>query len=613
MTDSLELSSEAYADQWDEVDQRQILKITDFESTIRHELETDAVGLATLPAVTLKSIGSQPGLFEMKERLGMGGMGEVRRARQPALQRDVAIKLVRSDAQTSQPSRILLREALVMGYLEHPNIVPIHVVGRDEGDELVVAMKRVEGITLADRVSGGYRLQQLEENLELLIAVCNATEFAHQRGVLHLDIKPSNIMIGSFGEVYLVDWGTAVAWREDVPSTIPRPLNDGLIRGTPAYMAPEMVSAAPSTPETDVFLLGGVLHAILAGHGPNVGDSAEAVLECAFISPRRELPDAVPDELADILHKSLARRPSERYETAGALRDALTAYLKSRTAREMLDSAKRTRANFTDLIAAEAPKAQVYGAFGAARQLLVDAQHAAPDPSYARAELQVLIETMCDWELANNNPAGAEALLHDLPQLNPQLRERIRLASEANLAERVELVELRRQIDPRVANNQKIAMWLAIAGVIGVIYVTPAALGYSPVPSEALVGHVGYLIALLIVTLGLRSRLMDTRVNREVVGLVWVLSLFGLFGRIAAYFGSIELGVAIGFDLALVATMGAFGAWIIDRRVLAAVPWHFAGAVAAFSMPEHGALIFGLSHFVALASVAATYALFREG
>ena len=613
MSNSTEQGSEAYADGWEEVDRRQIIKITDIESTIRHEMGNDEVGLATLPKVTLRSVGAQPGIFELGERLGMGGMGEVRLARQPALQRDVAIKIVRSSGGVLQGSRILLREALVMGYLEHPNIVPIHIVGRDEEEELVVAMKRIDGVTLQERVDSGYRLKELDDNLETVITVCNAVDFAHQRGLVHLDIKPSNVMIGAFGEVYLLDWGTAVAYRDDAPKTIPRPIQDGRIRGTPAYMAPEMVTAEKPEPVTDVFLLGGLLHAVLTGHGPNTGDDPEAVLECAYHSLPRELPEAVPAELAAIVNKALARRRSERFRTAGELRDALARYLRSRTARDMLESARRTRLQFDASVASHAAAAQVYGAFGAARQLLTDARRAAGDPSYASADLQSLIEQMCAWELGNDNPSGALTLLHDLPQINPALREHIKQALDVKEREREELVELRRQIDPRVANNQKITLWLLIGGVIAAIYVTPAALGYQQLPTEALLGHIGYLVALLLVTLGLRRRLLDTRMNREVVGLVWVLSLFGLFVRIAAYIGALSLGTAVGLDLALVATMATFGAWTLDRRVLAAVPFHFAGAVACFLAPEHAALVFGLSHGVALSAVAGAYAMFRDG
>lgn len=612
--DSVELDSEAYEDGWDEIDKRQVFKITDVESTIRHDIESDQMGLATLPSVTLRAIGTQRGLFELGERLGMGGMGEVRLARQPALERDVAIKLVRQNAGTSQPSRILLREALVMGYLEHPNIVPIHIVGRDETEELVVAMKRIEGQTLQERVASGYRLQELDENIEILIQVCNACEFAHQRGVVHLDIKPNNVMIGAFGEVYLLDWGTAVAFRNDVPDTIPRPLNDGKIRGTPAYMAPEMVTADPPSIATDVFLLGGLLFAILTGHGPNSGDSPEAVLECAYRSPPRALPDAVPRELADIVNKALARRPSERYLSAAAFRDTLTGYRRSRTARDMLDSARRTRTSFDALLGDAATKpGQLYSAFGAARQLLLDARSAADDPGYASGDLQSLVETMIHWEMNRDNPAGAEALLHDLPQIRPQLRTEIQNALKMQSQEREELLELRRQVDPRVANKQKILLWLVIGFAIAAIYATPALFGYQQAPPEALFGHIGYLVALLFITIGLRERLFDTRVNREVIGLVWVLSLFGLFVRVAAFIDAVSLSTAIGLDLALVATMVVFGGWTLDRRVYAAAPWYFAGAVACFLIPEHAALVFGLTHGAALSSIAGAHVLRPEG
>ena len=593
-----------------DVDRRMAFALEDIEQTIRFDIEGDDTTLATLPLLPLKSVGDEPGLFEIKERLGLGGMGEVRLARQPALQRDVAIKLARSGASAAQPSQVLLREALVMGYLEHPNIVPIHIVGRDESGELVVAMKRIEGQTLQDRIARPDRLEVLDDNLEVLLGVCNAVEFAHQRGVVHLDIKPANIMVGSFGEVYLLDWGTAVAYRDDVPSTIPRPANDGMVRGTPAYFAAEMVAGEAVVPATDVFLLGGILYSLLTGYGPNTGNTTEAVCECAFREEPRELPDGCPPELAEIIHRALRPWPQQRFATAAQFRDAVAGYLRSRSARDMLEAGRRAAVRHADLIRANADSGRVYGAFGAARQFIVDARTAAKLDGYGEPELQSLLERMCEWELGRENAAGAEALIRELPSPNPELARRIAAAAAARSAEKAELAELRREVDPGVANKQKIAMWLLIGGAIALIYVTPALLGHRQAPTEALVGHVVYLGALLLVTALLSKRLLDTRLNREVVGLVWVLSIFGLFVRIGAFAGALSLSTAIALDLALVATMGGFATVTIDRRLVAALPFHLIGAGIALATTIDPALVFGVSHGVALTAIAGTYAIF---
>lgn len=607
--DTVNLDEDARA-AWGRVNRAQFAAIGDPQETVRHHVASGEGGaLETLPTLTLRTLGAQPRLFEIGlTRLGVGGMGEVRLGRQPALQRDVAIKLVRSGVETGDDlTRTLLREALVMGYLEHPNIVPIHVVGRDEQGEIVVAMKRVEGQTLQDRLTGVRPVDELDADLEAVVQVCNALEFAHRRGVVHLDIKPANVMIGAFGEVYLLDWGTAVAYRDDVPPAIPRLLADGLIRGTPAYLAPEMVTSYNVGPAADIYMLGGLLYAIVTGRGPNFGATPQDVLKCAYFCPPRALPDGVPAELAAIIHRALAREPSARFASAAELRDCLNVYLRSKAARQIVELAQLARGHFETLVATDADAFDVYSAFGAARRLVSDAERVAGPQVTRDHDLRALIVRMCAWELDHGKPAAAQALLHELASPDPALAARVAAALEAEARERAELQDLRRQIDPRVANRHKVVMWLLIGGAIGLIYVTPAVLGFRPTATDALVGHVGYLIALLGVTVAMRDRLMETRTNREVLGLVWVLSLFGLVLRIGAHAGGLDLGLAIAFDLALVGGVAAFAGWTIDRRVAVAVPFEFAGAAAAWAWPEQASLVFGITHAVGLSAVAAAH------
>jgi len=199
------------------------------------------VDAGELPLVAVAS----PGDAEAPEivvtgRLGEGGMGVVELAHQRSLQRDVALKRVRPDAPPHVVAA-LLREAMFTGYLEHPSIVPVHALGRDEAGRPVMLMKRLEGVSLEALLddsahpvwarAGGDRLATV---LEIGRKLCDAIAFAHSRGVLHRDLKPANVMLGAFGEVVLLDWGIATRVGERHAA--------GSIAGTLAYMAPEMLA-----------------------------------------------------------------------------------------------------------------------------------------------------------------------------------------------------------------------------------------------------------------------------------------------------------------------------------------------------------------------------------
>lgn len=196
---------------------------------------------------------SAPGIMAelaMGETIGEGGMGVVRRAEQLTLRREVAVKQLRADTHRTYAQEQLLREAWVTGGLEHPNIVPVYALGTDPDGNPVIVMKKIEGtawkdlIDLGDAPSGHADLDaatdRLAWHLNVFQTVCNALAFAHSRGIIHRDIKPDNVMVGAFGEVYLLDWGIAVSLDDE---TLPLARDVKTVAGTPAFMAPEMASA----------------------------------------------------------------------------------------------------------------------------------------------------------------------------------------------------------------------------------------------------------------------------------------------------------------------------------------------------------------------------------
>ena len=318
--------------------------------------------------------------FTVRDRVGKGGMGEIFRAGQNALQREVAIKKIIPEhlqsAGAAAMEEAFISEALVTGYLDHPNIVPVYSLGRDDDGKWFFTMKMVRGIewrhllhpekckneamkaeALARKLGVGDPVQRaahLDENLRVLLSICNAVAFAHSKKIIHRDLKPENVMVGEFGEVLVMDWGLAV----DVSETPAPPGNpehrvpsraDCGLGGTPSYMAPEQMmldasgkySGAGLNCWTDVFLLGGMLHEVLTGDSPYSGPSIGAVLAKVTQCNPVELPDTVPVELAAICRKAMAKNPRERFASASEFQKALSDFLRHRESAAVAAKAER--------------------------------------------------------------------------------------------------------------------------------------------------------------------------------------------------------------------------------------------------------------------------------
>lgn len=282
--------------------------------------------------------------------VGEGGMGSLRRVRDLDLMRQVVVKRLHPELNRDRGIvQRLVEEAQITGQLDHPNIVPVHELGRDERGDRYFSMKLVEGRTLQEliREAGAERLapDRLVEFLEILVKVCEAVAFAHSRGVIHRDLKPANIMVGDYGQVYVMDWGIArlsnrlptdgstVVVSRDVEGSEPdRP---GMLVGTLSYMAPEQAEARHDRLDsrTDVFALGGTLYYLLAGRPPYQGKTQHALLDQAL---KCEPPDPeeaadgviVPSRLARIARKAMARDPDDRYPSVKAMKRDLEAFLR---------------------------------------------------------------------------------------------------------------------------------------------------------------------------------------------------------------------------------------------------------------------------------------------
>lgn len=308
---------------------------------------------ATLPDLRAAERTSSPlggttpdARYAIGRTLGRGGMGEVRLAHDERIDREVAIKLLRDDqAYGADLIARFVREARLQGQLEHPAVVPVHDLGTDPDGKPYFVMKRLKGTTLAEVLATNATDAVARERwprrilLARFVDVCLAIELAHTRGVVHRDLKPANIMLGDFGEVYVLDWGLARvtgelsqrfgrlernANGEDSGGTLA-----GELLGTPGYMAPEQIRGEAVDVRADVYALGCVLYEILTGRPPVPRGMAalEPALDAVELRPSVLCPEVdVPVELDELCARATAS-DREKRPSARTVADLIQAYL----------------------------------------------------------------------------------------------------------------------------------------------------------------------------------------------------------------------------------------------------------------------------------------------
>ena len=279
--------------------------------------------------------------YSLAGELGHGGMGEVIAARDEQIGREVAVKRMRSQDPTPRQVGRFMREACIQGRLEHPAIVPVHELGRDVDGRPFFAMKKLTGTTLAQILAAPdpetYPRSRL---LRAFAEVCLAIELAHTRGVVHRDLKPDNIMLGDFGEVYVLDWGVAKLLGDAAEGVGEEPPGldssdlvtaAGAAVGTPGYMAPEQVRGELTVDgRSDVYALGCLLFEILAGAAlhPRGSAALQTTVHGIDTSPRaRAREREVPPELDALCVAALQLRVDQRLGSARELGDRVQRFL----------------------------------------------------------------------------------------------------------------------------------------------------------------------------------------------------------------------------------------------------------------------------------------------
>jgi len=539
------------------------------------------------------------------DTIGQGGMGVVRAGEQVALGRQVAIKCLRPDKHSDSATMDLLREAWITGALEHPNVVPVYDIRLDERAQPLVVLKRIEGVHWGELMHDAAAVQErfgagdiLEWNLGILMQVLNALRYAHSRGILHRDLKPENVMIGEFGEVYVLDWGIAVALRDDESGRLPLARNATEVAGTPCYMAPEMLNAegAELSERTDIYLAGSILYEILTGHPPHRGATALDVVS-SITSGCPALPDSVPEELARICRRAMDRDPAARFETTQALRVELQVYLQRRGSALLSDRAEQRLhallAALSEPSGAEPEERQaLYRLFGECRFGFREALAAWADNRGAREGLRRSVCAMVEYELAQKDPRAADTLLAELDDPDPDLRTKIRAALEEQheaRRQREELARLGRQLDVKVGTRTRSFFSVVLGAVFTVLPLVGAVWDRAAIHSPTQMAQLsaGFLVAVLALGFWARDSMTKTLINRRVFATVvflFIAQIALMLGAGVAEVDPVDLQVLLLFFWFCIAGMAALA---IDLRLVPCAVGYLIGFGVAAARPEY--------------------------
>ncbi|MFO0825383.1 MAG: tetratricopeptide repeat protein [Gemmataceae bacterium] len=337
-------------------------------------LAADTEHLGTIVQVGRPTILQAVGLpqipgYEIEREVARGGMGIILAARDLTLDRDVAIKVLISEGNPEAVQRFIL-ESKITARLPHPAIPPVHQLGTLADGNPFLVMKLIRGRTLAAEMKASDCGAELPRFVQIFEQIAQAVGFAHSQGIIHRDLKPANVMVGSFGDVQVMDWGLAKVWQQADSGTgveiddqteilslsahHPRAselTEVGYVMGTPAYMAPEQARGEPLDPRSDVFSLGGILCDMLTGHPPFVGNTVRDTIRLAGAGdvtiPFRRLDACSTDpELIALCKRCLSPNAKDRPVDGKAVGDEVAAY--------RVGVEERLRKAETERVAAEA-------------------------------------------------------------------------------------------------------------------------------------------------------------------------------------------------------------------------------------------------------------------
>jgi serine/threonine-protein kinase len=350
------------------------------------------------------------GRYEILSELGRGAMGVVYKARDPQIDRLVALKTVSlwgQEADEEKEFRLrFMNEAQAAGRLHHSGIVSVFDVGENpENHDPYIVLEYVQGESL-NRILSREKKLSLERSLKLAEEIADALDYAHAQGVIHRDIKPANILITQDGRAKIADFG--IAKLNLAHFTIP-----GRVLGTPAYMAPEQLSGEGVDGRSDLFSLGVILYALVTGHSPFQGTSATTV--CFKVANREPIAASaldmtLPPQLDAVISRAMAKDPNERYQRGSDFADDLRILqqsykITSSTTSRRTSTSTATRSALTGTTSAMGPAANVAAAGEAVRDILSKAR--IRDLILGAATVALLVIVAVQLKLFNNRPESA--------------------------------------------------------------------------------------------------------------------------------------------------------------------------------------------------------------
>jgi eukaryotic-like serine/threonine-protein kinase len=542
--------------------------------------------------------------------LGVGGMGLVLEGAQPQLGRAVAVKTMRPDKRSPSSRRALLHEARIAGRLDHPNVVPVHDLRFDsEGDPQIV-LKKIEGqdwselhqdaAAVAERFG---RHDLLEWNVRTLISVCNAVHYAHSSGVLHRDIKPGNVRVGRFGEVYLMDWGLGVELGEEGTWVVPTRRGSFQLAGTPGFMAPEMAGQHGGSLDarTDVYLLAATLYAVLTGAPPHSSDTREGLIR-SIIHSQPRLPTTVPAELADLCRRALSGDPAHRPPTAESFRAALEEFLDHRSATQLAQASAGRLEELRTAAAAGCDGRALHRLYNECRFGFAQALASWPEAPGAAEGLAEAVALMVEHELGRDQPAAAAAILADAREPSAALVERVEAALATAAEARDRDARILRRHDPSVGQRTR---WF-VGMLLGLSWTVIALASSRVEPSYA--RSIQSSLAVASVTAGLgfwaRESLFATAFNRKMFSTVALVPFVQLVWIAGAWQMGIDKLAATQSLLCLWFVIATMSTFTIDGRLAPGALGYLAGFAAIATVPAWSTEAFALSNIVMLVNIA---------
>jgi serine/threonine-protein kinase len=400
----------------------------DIQSTV--SIDTEIKGFSedssqySLPKLSIKNVDSKETQtnndFHIEYAIGKGGLGQVDAAKQLCFGRRIAIKRVRSDRGNAFAEEQLRREAQLMGKLEHPAIPPVHLVGQDDNDQITLVMKFIEGCSWLEIINRDYKkvsphkLPQwyIEKHLNYFLRIGEALEFAHQKSIIHRDIKPENVVVGSYGEVYLIDWG--IAFHLDKNKT----LNDHGYAGTPCYASPEMVTKKPMWDiRSDVYLMGATLFHIFSGNVPHRGKTVSDVFTKILDEPAPKLADSTPSGLREICSRAMAKDPHDRYTSVHGMLEDIRHFLSHGELTELYSRACKDFAQLKEVSKSKIVSDEIEVIGSRCRYRLEQINQSWPENHAAKEQLCQCLMILTDDAVNRKRLAAARALLKQYSDL----------------------------------------------------------------------------------------------------------------------------------------------------------------------------------------------------